>query len=103
MPEFTVDVEPFAFVIALVLGASYGYGKVFGPHQTVITQYFIDAFGVRKRFKGVMNLGIGTALATMLAALAAFQADNWLLLGFGIIGGIKASVEASRAHDAEDE
>lgn len=91
-----------AKLLAIVAAASVAYGKILGPYQMQLSEWVIAAGRVPSRWRGLVNLGVGVALATAVAAVASWQAGDWAVLAVGFLGGILASVEAAKVHDAKD-
>jgi cobalamin synthase len=87
-------------LVAMVVALAAGYAKAFGVYQCQLVQWVIDAGEVPGRFRGLVNLAVGTALAAAFGALGARQADDPGLLALGLLAGVLASVEAAKVHDA---
>jgi hypothetical protein len=88
-------------LIAVVTGLSVAYGKAFGPYQTQVAQWVIDALGIARRYRGLVNLGTGVAIATAFTVVAAGQLGQPGIIAIGVLAGVFASVEAGRVHDRE--
>jgi hypothetical protein len=86
---------------AAAVAAAAIYGRVFGPFQTYLVEAVVAGFAVRSRWKRLVNLGVGVALADLLMAPAAHETGNWWLLVVGLIAGILASAAAAQAHDQQ--
>jgi hypothetical protein len=86
---------------ATVVALSAGYAKAFGAYQCQIVQWVIDAGRVPGRFRGVVNLAVGVAIAAGVGGLGARQAGDPGILVLGLLAGILASVEAAKVHDAQ--
>jgi hypothetical protein len=84
-----------------VVALASGYAKAFGAYQFEIVQWVIDAGRVPGRFRGVVNLIVGMAIATAFGGLSAWQAGDPRLLALGLLAGVLASVEAAKVHDAQ--
>ena len=85
--------------LAAVATVATAYGKVFGPAQMQLVQWTIDGFQIKRRFRGLLNLGIGMGLALVLSSTLAWLLGDVRWVGIGILAGIIASVEAARVHD----
>jgi hypothetical protein len=66
-----------------------------------LVQWVVDGLRVERRFRGLLNLAVGLLLALALSGLAAWVTGDPRLPAIGLLAGIIASVEAARAHDAE--
>lgn len=86
--------------IAFIAGAATAYGKVLGPIQVQLVEWIIEATALKSRFKGLLNLAVGVALAVAITVVTILQGAPWWFLGIGLFGGMIASIEASKAHDA---
>lgn len=86
-------------LIAVVTGLSVAYGKAFGPYQTQVAQWVIDALGIARRYRGLVNLAVGIMIATAFTVVAAVQLGQSGLIAVGVLAGAFASVEAARVHD----
>ena len=93
-----MDTDTAAF-LAVVLTASVAYSRALGATQCQIAAWVIAAFRTPSRWRGLVNLGVGVALATAVSVVAAWQAGNWGLLPAGVLAGVLASVEAAKVHD----
>lgn len=93
------DVAQLVTLIAVVTGLSVAYGKAFGPYQTQVAQWVIDAAAVPKRLKGVVNLVTGIVIATAFTLVAALQLEQPSIIAVGVLAGVFASVEAGKVHD----
>lgn len=87
-------------LIAVVGSVAAAYGKALGGAQMELVEWVIEALRVESRYRGVLNLGIGLALAQALSGLAVWVIGDARFLAIGMLAGIIASVEAARAHDA---
>lgn len=96
MEQLSNDLAAYFAIIVLV---SVAYGKTFGATQEAITQAVIDAFAIRSRYRRVTNLGVGMAIALLIAGAAAWKLTSWDVIPIGIIAGLMASVEAAKAHE----
>lgn len=88
-------------MIAAVVALSVAYGKALGGYQYQIVEWVVDAFEVKSRYKGLVNLGVGIVLAACFAFLVAWQSGEWFVMATGILAGVLASVEASKIHDGQ--
>lgn len=93
--------DQIARLLALVAAVATGYGKLFGQYQFQIVEWVIAAGSIDGRYRGIMNLLVGVALAGMFSGLAAWQIGDWSLVIVGLLAGVLASVEAAKVHDAE--
>ena len=89
--------------LAILAAASVAYSRALGGYQQQISAWVIAAGRVPSRWRGLVNLGVGVALATAVAAVASWQAGDWAVLAVGFLSGILASVEAAKVHDARDQ
>lgn len=94
------SIQQLTAAIAVVTGASLAYAKALGQSQSQIVEWLIAAFRVASRWRGLLNLATGVVLAVALSAVAAISVGDWRIVGTGLLAGVLASVEASRAHDA---
>jgi hypothetical protein len=94
--------EQIARLLALVAAVAAGYGQLFGRYQFQIVEWVITAGSIDGRYRGVVNLVVGVALAGAFSGLAAWQIGDWAVVIVGLLAGVLASVEAARVHDAED-
>ena len=90
-------------LVATVVALSAGYAKAFGAHQFQIVEWVVDAGGVPGRFRGIVNLIVGVAIATAFGGLGAWQAGDPGILALGLLAGAFASVEAAKVHDGQDQ
>jgi hypothetical protein len=88
-------------LVAAVVALAAGYAKAFGASQYRIVEWVIAAGRVPGRFRGVVNLAVGVAIATAFGGLSAWQAGDPRLLALGLLAGVLASVEAAKVHDAQ--
>ena len=86
-------------LVATVVALSAGYAKAFGAYQCQIVQWVIDAGRVASRFRGIVNLIVGVAIAAAFGGLGAWQAGDPGILALGLLAGVLASVEAAKVHD----
>ena len=94
------NVSQLLAAAAAVVAVSVGYGKVFGKYQFRLVEWLLTATCAPGRYKGLVNLAVGVAVATGFSAFAAGQADrDWSLLALGCLAGVFASVEAADVHD----
>jgi hypothetical protein len=96
MDTLSNDLTAYFAIIVLV---SVAYGKTFGSTQEAITQAVVDAFAIRSRYRRLTNLGVGIAIALIIAGAAAWKLGSWDVVTIGVIAGLMASVEAARAHE----
>lgn len=89
-------------LVATVVALAAGYAKAFHVHQFQIVEWVIDAGRVPGRFRGLVNLVVGVAIAAAFSGLGAWQAEESALLALGLLAGVLASVEAAKLHDARD-
>ena len=60
----------------------------------------VDALVPRARYRRVTNLGVGMAIALLIAGAATWKLDAWDVIRIGIIAGLYGpSVEAAKAHE----
>jgi hypothetical protein len=90
-------------LVATVVALATGYAKAFDAYQFQIVQWVIDAGRVPGRFRGMVYLIVGVAIAAAFSGLGAWQAGDPGLLALGLLAGVLASVEAAKVHDAWDE
>lgn len=95
-------IEQLIALATVVVGLAAAYAKAFGPYQQTVAQWVIDATAAPKRYKGLINLGVGVVVALGFSAIAAAMMGEWGALPVGTFAGLLASVEASRAHDAAE-
>jgi hypothetical protein len=94
------NVSQLLAAAAAVAAVSVGYGKVFGKYQFRLVEWILTATCAPGRYKGLVNLAVGVAVATGFSAFAAWRADHdWALLALGCLAGVFASVEAADVHD----
>jgi hypothetical protein len=93
------DVQQLVAVAAMVTAAALAYGKVLGPVQTQLVQWFIDAFAVPSQWRGLMNLAVGIAVSVSLSLVVYQSTGRVSFLGVGVLAGLIASVEAAKVHD----
>jgi hypothetical protein len=93
------SVAELVAVIAVVIGLSVTYGKTFGPYQTQLAQWVIDAGAVPKRWRGPVNLATGVVVAAAVTVVGAVQIGEPGLIAVGVLAGVFSSVEAARVHD----
>lgn len=94
-----VSTAQLTAIIAVVVAVSLAYGKAFGATQCQIVEWFVQGFRIPSRWKGLLNLVIGVALAALVALFAAVKTGEWSIVGVGALAGVLASVEAARVHD----
>lgn len=85
--------------ITVIVGASVTYAKTFGPYQAALTEMLVTALNTPSRYKPVVNLGVGVALASVVTVVAAWAIGNTLVIAAGLIAGLFGSIEAQRVHD----
>jgi hypothetical protein len=95
------DVALLVAAITVLVGASVTYAKTFGPYQSALTEMVVTAWNTPSRYKAVVNLGIGVALAAVVTVIAAWAIGNVLVIPAGVIAGLFGSIEAQRVHDTE--
>jgi hypothetical protein len=88
-------------LIAVVIALGVAYAKGFGAYQTQLVEWVIAAAVIGSRWRGLLNLAVGTCLALLFTAIAAYQLHDWSLIALGLFTGILASVEAARVHDEQ--
>lgn len=88
-------------LIGAVVTLGAAYAKLFGARQTQIVQWVIEGFGVRSKWRGLVNLAVGLAIAGAVSAYAAWQTDQWAMLVAGVLAGLLAADEAARVHDEQ--
>lgn len=86
-------------LIGAVVTLGAGYAKLFGPRQTQIVEWIVTGFAVKSRWRGLVNLGTGVAIAGAVSAFAAWQSGQWGMLAAGLLAGLLAADEASKVHD----
>lgn len=86
--------------IAAVTAAAAAYVKVLGPMQVYLVEAIIDATSISTRYKRLLNVAIGVSLAVAVTFVTILQGAPWWFVGVGIFGGLAASIEAAKAHDA---
>lgn len=91
--------EELAKLFLLVGAVALAYGKAVGSTQAQVSQWVIDAWQVKSRYRGLINLAVGMVLAGAFGLLAAWQGGDWSVLAVIVLAGIVASVEAAKAHD----
>lgn len=89
-------------LIAAVVALSVAYSQTLGPYQYRITEWVIEAFTIRSRYKGLTNLGVGMILAACFGVLVAIQSGEWLILATVVLAGVLASVKAADEHDKKE-
>ena len=87
-------------LIAVVASVAAAYGKAFGSTQMTLVEWVITASDLDRRWRGLLNLGIGLLLAQALTGLAVWMIGDPRFLAIGVLAGLIASVEAARVHDA---
>ncbi|HWV57907.1 MAG TPA: hypothetical protein VNZ57_10675 [Longimicrobiales bacterium] len=95
------SVSALIAIIGIIVGLAIAYGKAFGGYQTDITQAVIDAAKVPTRYRRLLNLVVGIAIATAFTLVGAAWMGQLELVPAGILAGVLASVEAGKVHDAE--
>lgn len=86
--------------IAAVAAAAAAYVKVLGPMQVYLVEAVIEATSISSRYKRLLNVAIGVSLAVAITVVTILQGAPWWFIGVGIFGGLAASIEAAKAHDA---
>lgn len=95
------SVDQLIALSVVVISLAAAYGKAFGPYQTTLAQWVIEAFAIQSRFRGLTNLGVGLVIGVGFSVMAAGMIGTRALVAVGIFAGFLASVEAGRRHDAE--
>lgn len=99
--DYNTSFSAILAIIAAITGLAVAYGKIFAPYQTDITQAVIDAAKVPTRYRRLLNLVVGIAIATAFTLVGAAWMGQLELVPAGILAGVLASVEAGKVHDAE--
>lgn len=86
----------------LVTGLSLLYAQRFGDAQCQLVEWVIAAGKVPGRWRGLLNLGVGVALALAFTGLGALVAGDATILAAGCLAGVLASIQAAKAHDQAD-
>lgn len=86
--------------IAVIAGAAAAYVKFLGPLQVYLVEAIIEATSISSRYKRLLNVAVGMSLAVAVTFVAILQGAPWWLISVGIFGGLAASIEAAKAHDA---
>lgn len=94
-------IEELIALSVTIVGLAAAYAKAFGAHQRTIAEWVIASASVPARHKGLVNLGVGLAVATVFSSIAATMLGAWMIVPVGAFAGLLASVEASRIHDRE--
>lgn len=85
--------------VALVVAISAGYARAFGETQAYAVQAIIDAWRIASRWRPILNIAVGVAIATAFAVAGAYFIHEWSFVPAGILGGILAAVSAAKVHD----
>lgn len=88
---------------AAAVAAAAIYSRVVGPHQMYLVEAVVVGFGIKGRWRRLVNVGVGVALADLLMAPAANETGNWWLMVVGLVAGILAASAASAEHDRREE
>lgn len=88
-------------LIGAVVTLGAAYGKMFGGRQTQIVEWIVTGFGVKSRWRGLVNLAVGLVIAGAVSAYAALRSGEWAMLAAGLLAGLLASDEAARVHDEQ--
>ena len=96
-----VKVDELLTLAAAVVAVSIGYGQVFGKYQFQLVEWLVAATAIPSRYRGLLNLAVGVAIATSYSGFAAWQAGEWRLLALGSLAGVFAAVEAAKVHDTK--
>lgn len=94
-----MDIEELIALTVIIVGLAAAYAKAFGSYQSTIAEWVISSAGVPSRHKGLVNLGVGLAIALLFSGIAATMMGAWMIVPVGSFAGLLASVEASKAHD----
>jgi hypothetical protein len=97
------EIADLTALIAVVITLGFAYAKGFGAYQTQLVEWVIAAAAIGPRWRGLLNLAVGTVLALLFTAIAAYQLDDWSLIAVGLFAGILASIEAARVHDDQED
>ncbi len=90
-------------IIGVVAALAVAYAKAFAVHQEAISQAMIDAFKVTSEYRRLLNLGVGIAIAAGMTCVGAVWLERWEIVPAGVLAGLLAAVEASKAHEANPE
>lgn len=93
------QIEDLLTLIGAVVALGAGYARLFGARQTQVVEWVVAGFRVKGRWRGLVNLAVGLAIAGAVSAYAAWRAGEWALFAAGLLAGLLASDEAARVHD----
>lgn len=95
------QVNDLLTLIGAVVTLGAAYARLFGGRQTQIVEWIVSGFGVKSRWRGLVNLAVGLAIAGAVSAYASWQTGQWAMLAAGLLAGLLASDEAARVHDEQ--